>query len=168
MKTDVLAFFVKVSSCVTRQTSFNAFQLNHWLPASRTRCDFATFCGAFRHLTCILLTSLQNKPYLVTEFVPFQPALCVSMNARSASYILTTWISEMRGRPIRIKACWILPLLTYVPPALYHVFAFEVTSRHRSGMMKTALLPDIFPIDTIQFEAVKVSQSDGDGFFKLY
>jgi hypothetical protein len=57
-------------------------------------------------------------------------------------------------------------LLTFMP-APSPISGSCATSRHCSGMMKTAAPSDGFPTNAVQFEDAKASQSDGGDSFKL-
>jgi hypothetical protein len=82
-------------------------------------------------------------------------------------YVLTTWISRMPSKPIRIETCPVLPLFAYFHASNISHFSFLDHFARFVGMMKRPAPSDAFQADAIQFEEAKARQSDGDGSFTL-
>jgi hypothetical protein len=67
-------------------------------------------------------------------------------------YILATWISAMRPRPIRIEICPVLPLFSHFDAStIFDFISFDNLAAF-IGVMKMASPFNAFSTDAIQFE----------------
>jgi hypothetical protein len=73
----------------------------------------------------------------------------------------------MQSSPIRIETYRILAPWIHFPAITVSDLSFLGNLAPSVSTMRTALPSDAFPIDAIQYEEAKASQSDGGGFFKL-